>query len=297
MQRGHIALPVTLTATESSLFGALLLVDSLHFVFARALLPYFDPVFSASMVLLVAAVQVGVYGVARGKLSRRSLSTRPWLFAAIGFMVAASTALGYSSVAYIDVGTAAMLNKLSTLFSILIGILWLRERLTATQLIGALVAVTGVFIITFQPGDLLRLGSLMLLGSTLLYALHAALVKRYSEDIDFFTFFFLRLVYTASFLLVFAVMRPSGPMPGLYPFGLIILAGTIDVVISRSLYYIALRRLPMTLHAIILTLSPVATVLWSYILFSDLPNFQQLLGGTAVLCGVLLATLYRTRRA
>ena len=68
---------------------------------------------------------------------------------------------------------------------------------------------------------------------------------------------------------------------------IIIVAGTVDVVFSRVLYYVALRRLKMSVHTIILTLSPVLTVLWSVLLFSERPSTQALIGGLAVILGVV----------
>jgi drug/metabolite transporter (DMT)-like permease len=47
----------------------------------------------------------------------------------------------------------------------------------------------------------------------------------------------------------------------------------------------------MSIHSIVLTLSPVAAILWSLFLFNTLPTSQQLLGGTAVILGVLIVTL------
>jgi drug/metabolite transporter (DMT)-like permease len=69
---------------------------------------------------------------------------------------------------------------------------------------------------------------------------------------------------------------------------LLLVAGTVDVVLSRICYYWALRHMTMSIHSLILTLSPVLAVLWSYLLIGDLPSVQQLLGGMAVVVGVLL---------
>jgi drug/metabolite transporter (DMT)-like permease len=64
---------------------------------------------------------------------------------------------------------------MSVLFGLGFGLLWLRERLNRAQLLGAAICIVGVAIITFQPGDYFRLGSLLVVGSAFLYALHAAL--------------------------------------------------------------------------------------------------------------------------
>lgn len=282
------------TGVEVSLFGLLLMVDSLHFVFARAFIPYLDSLVAAALVMTVATVELAVYGIATRTVQWRSLRRDLRFFAGVGFLVGGSTALGYLAVHYIDVGTASMLGKMSTLFSLLIGVSWLRERLTPIQWLGGLLAAVGVLIITFQPSDVLRAGSLLVIFSTIMYALHAAVVKRHGQEMDFITFFFGRVLFTAITLLVFAVGRPLAlpPAPGWL---LLLVAGTVDVVISRALYYLALRRLPMTLHAIVLTLSPVATLLWALFLFDTFPQPQQLIGGVAVLGGVLVATFSRTR--
>jgi drug/metabolite transporter (DMT)-like permease len=279
------------TSIELTLFALLLTIDSLHFVFARALLPYLEPTLSATLVMAVATVEIGLFGWQQGVLDFRTLRSHFWFFVVIGFLVGGSTLLTYASVAYVDIGTASMLGKMATLFSIFLGVVWLRERLTPIQVAGSALAILGVFTITFQPGDYLRLGSLLILISTLMYALHAAIVKRYGDNMEFVTFFFFRVLFTTLFMGAYVVAAGDLLIPPPTVWLLLLVAGTVDVVISRALYYLALRRLSISLHAIVLTLSPAATVMWSFLLFNTLPNMQQLVGGVAVLCGVLLASL------
>jgi len=71
------------------------------------------------------------------------------------------------------------------------------------------------------------------------------------------------------------------------------LAGTVDVTISRGLYYLALRRLKLSLLSLVLTLSPVVTMGWTLLLFGITPAPQQLVGGAAVIVGILMVTLGR----
>ena len=131
----------------------------------------------------------------------------------------------------------------------------------------------------------------MVLVSAFLYALHTAVTKRYGSDMDFVDFFFARLLFTTIFLFTFALGRQELILPSRNALLLLILVGTVDVVISRTLFYITLRRMDMSVHAIILTLSPVAAVLWSLLLFSTFPTWGQLIGGLAVILGVLVVTL------
>lgn len=274
----------------------LLSVDSLHFVFARLLLPHISPAVSVMYVLGIATLEVFIYGLATRRLSLRGLRPHVLFFTAIGFLVASSTNINYEAVAFIDPGTASLLAQTGTIFSLGMGVIWLKDKLTRPQLIGAGLAVLGVFIMEFQAGDYLRIGSLLVLGSTFMYALHSALTKRHAQDLDFLQFFFFRLLFTTAFLFLFSSLRSALAWPSATAWPLLILVGTTDVVISRTLYYIALRRLSLSLHTIALTLSPLVAVLWAFGLFGEFPGPQQLAGGAVVLTGVLAASLGRRRR-
>jgi drug/metabolite transporter (DMT)-like permease len=284
-----------LTDNSPLLLFFLLAVDSLHFVFARLLLPHLPPTTSAMYVLAVATAEVTLFLLIWDEIRFDLLRRYIWYFLAIGFLVAASTALNYTAVAYIDPGIASLLAKTTVLFSLGFGVVWLGDRLTLWQSVGALVAIIGVFVISFQPGDYLRVGSLLVVGSTLIYALHAVLVKRQSEKIRLAEFFLFRLLCTTAFLAIFAAGRQELLWPGAQTWLILLLVGTVDITISRGLYYIALRRLNLSVHAIILTLSPVMTVLWTVLLFGIVPTLQQSLGGLAVILGVLIVSVGKLR--
>lgn len=277
--------------------GVLLVVDSLHFVFARLLASHLPGVTSAFYVLAVATLEITVFLAFKGTIRPRLFLQNTSFFLVIGLLVATATSLNYIAVGYIDPGTAAMLAQTATVFALALSVIWLKEHLSSVEILGALLALVGIFIISFQPGDYIRLGSLMVLASAFMYALHAAIVKRHGGDMEFSNFFLWRVASTTAFLLLFTTVRGQWVWPGREAWLIIIVAGTVDVVISRVLYYVALRRLKMSLHTIILTLSPVLTVLWSVLLFSVRPTIQALIGGAAVILGVVIVTASFSRRS
>lgn len=294
------AAPPTLAERQTLLITLLVLVDSMHFIFARMLLPHISPTVSAMYVMAIGTVQVGIFGLWRGELRWSALRENLPFFLAIGALIGASTYCSYVAVGFVDAGTASMLGKLSIVYSIGFGLFWLRERLNSAQITGAAVAIVGTIIIAYQPGDVAQIGSLIIVGSTFMYALHTALVKRYGGEIEFVNFFFFRLLGTTAALFVIALGASAVgwgelALPRGIAWLLLPLVATVDVVISRIFFYVALRRLQLSLHAIILTLSPVAAVLWSLLLFGEAPNAQQALGGACVLIGVLVAMLNPVR--
>jgi drug/metabolite transporter (DMT)-like permease len=154
-------------------------------------------------------------------------------------------------------------------------------------------AVMGIFIITYQAGDYLRIGSVMVLAGTFLYAIHAGLVKKYGENIDFINFFFFRLMLTTVFMLLFITTTGTFTWPTAPVWGYLLLVATIDVAISRSIYYLALRRLKLSVHTLVLTLSPVVTILWTILIFAIYPSAKQIAGGIIVMLGVFIVNKYR----
>jgi drug/metabolite transporter (DMT)-like permease len=275
------------------LLTLLLLLDSLHFIFGRLLLPYLPPATSSFFMFGVATVELVVFMATWNQIRLDILRRHVWFFLGIGLLVGGSTFLTFLSVAYIDPGTASLLGKSAIVFGISFGLLWLKERLTRLEVGGAVVAIAGMVIITFQPGDYLRLGSVIVLLSALLYAFHAALVKRYEAAMSVADFFLYRVAFTTGFLFLLTLGRGELSWPGGEAWLILLLAGTVNIVLSRGLYYVALRRLNLSFHSIILTLSPVAAVLWTLLLFGVVPTGQQLLGGAAVIAGVFMVTLGR----
>jgi drug/metabolite transporter (DMT)-like permease len=279
----------------SLLLSLLLLLDSLHFIWARLLIPYLPGGTSAFYVLAIATVEMTVFMVATRRVRVRLLRANLLFFLVIGLLVAISTASTYIAVGYIDPGTASLLAQMTTIFALGLSIFWLREKLAGPEIAGAAIAVVGVIVISFQPGDYLRLGSLLILASALMYALHAAIVKRYGGEMDFANFFLFRMASVSGFLLLFTSLRGQLVWPTGQAWIYLLLAGTVDVVISRTLYYVALRRFQMSFFTIVLTLSPVITVLWSFLLFGLRPTRQSLIGGMAVILGVAIVSFSKSK--
>ena len=270
---------------------ALLVVDSLYYVFARLLLPLVPPAAGAMYMMVVGTLQIAV--LMRGRLDWTILWRHRWLFLAIGVLVGVNTNMGFVAVQYVDPGTAALLSRTSILFGVALGVGWLGDRLRGLEVAGAAIAVAGVLAISFQPGDYLRWGALIVIASTALYAVHSALVKRFAGNIPFGEFMFFRVASVAAVVTLLALAQGAVVWPGAAAWMWIAVAGAVNVVVSRGVYYLALRRLDMSFLTIVLTLTPVVTWLWSIMLFGGRPTAVEIAGGVATLAGVLLVTASR----
>src|SRR5262245_27281212 len=192
----------------------------------------------------VGAIEIAL--LMRGRIDLGVLLRQAWFFAAIGLLVGASTNMGFAAVRYVDPGTASLLSRTSILFGVALGVLWLGERLSLVELLGAAIAGSGVVVISAQPGDYFRWGSAVVVGSTLLYAVHSAVVKRWGSDMPFAEFLFFRMAAVAAVLAVLAVAQRALVWPTAVAWGWLLVAASINIVLSRGLYYLALRQLDMS---------------------------------------------------
>lgn len=294
----NLTSPSKLTQNTGAILFILLIIDSMHLIFAALLRPYFPAVTGGFLVLGFATLEVWLFLAWRREVRWQVLRDNLWFFLTVGGLVGGATWLSYMSVRFVDPGTAALLSRSSTIFTIGLGLIWLKDRLNLWEWTGTALALVGVVIISFQPGeDYLRIGSVIVLGSSFLYALHVAVVKRFGNDLDFKNFFLFRVMATtfALFLMVWqqdAFVGPAEPIGWFFA----ALAGTVDVVISRVLYYWSLRKLTVSYHAIVLMMSPVVTIVWAFLIFSEYPTVRALIGGALVLSGLIVVNLKRGRR-
>jgi uncharacterized membrane protein len=121
------------TASNPLLILLLVNIDSFHFVFAKLLRPHLSPYVSVFYIMAIAVLQVGLYGWIRGRIHFRTLFRNRWFFLSIGALIGVSTIINYEAVAFIDPGTASLLAKSSILMSVVLGIFWLKEKLTKMQ--------------------------------------------------------------------------------------------------------------------------------------------------------------------
>jgi drug/metabolite transporter (DMT)-like permease len=94
-------------------------------------------------------------------------------------------------------------------------------------------------------------------------------------------------------LVVLALAQGAVVWPTPLAWGWLIVAAAVNIVLSRGVYYLALRRLDMSFLTIVLTLTPVVTWLWSIAAFGGRPTVTEIAGGVATLAGVLLVTASR----
>jgi drug/metabolite transporter (DMT)-like permease len=235
---------------------------------------------------------VVAFGVFRKVVYFRSI-LRNWrkvalmsLFSAVGSLLFTYGIFLYGPV------SAAFLVQFTTVFTILFGVAFFKERFTRLEAVGVLVAVAGVFILAYGDLTLEIMSTLVLLSAALFFASANTLSKAYVKNVNPVVLAGGNSMFVFLFIFVFAVL--SGRLETAFPsvaFGYAFLGSVTGVVLSFVLFFKALKVFEVSKTATIRTMEPFLTAVFSFIILGLEPTVNQLVGGVLIVVGVVALSL------
>lgn len=202
----------------------------------------------------------------------------------------------------IDVGIAALLEKMQPLFTIVIAYLFVGERFSrsvapyaALSLIASyLIAVRSPFHASEAHIDIL--GLLSVLGAALLWAIAAVIGKRLSDRrVSAFNIVLIRFSLASIITPLFFVLPVARqPLPNftLYNVLIIISTAVIATGIGYSMYYIGLKRIEAGTASFLELITPVVSLALGFSFLAEQLTLSQLLA-----IPVLLTCVYKLSTA
>lgn len=219
---------------------------------------------------------------------------RLWPYLLSGAVMAFNWILLFESYRYTSIALATLAYYTAPTLMILAGVLLLKEKLTAWQLLCFLASTLGLVLMLGatggQPGD--WKGVLLGLASAVLYAA-VITINRAAGGMD-------GIVRTyVQFLAAIAVMLPFTALRGGFHLHLLdtngwvylLILGLVHTGVCYGLYFMAIAHLRGQQVAIMSYLDPLVAVLLSVWLLGEQVSALQLLGGGLMLLAALLNEL------
>lgn len=251
-------------------------------------------------------VFIPIYGKQWRWQNLKQLTRKQWGFMGAVAILAGALAPGliFQALALTSVNNVILIGRLEPPLTLVLSIWLLREQVHPRQLLGAIVALIGVFLILIlqpaQPG-MMTVGKYFSLGwgdvATALAAIALATSTILGKmglaqvPLGIFTIFRTALgtvIFATLALLLYGNHHFKEALsPFLWQWMLVY--GPIVVVAGQSFWIRGLRGSTISTATLISCFYPIAALLSAYLILAEVPTPAQLTGGGVILIGILLS--------
>ena len=258
------------------------------FMFMKVGAPVFGPVMLIEYRILFAAL----FLLAVGVLTRRELTLKGNL-GFYAFMGVFNSAIPFMLFAYaaktVDASMMSVLNSTSPMFGAIVGFIWLKDRLNASQMLGLVLGVVGVYLLvgmdtTIEGGDQ-WLGVIATLGASMFYGFATNYAKKNPSKTSSFASAHGSMWAGSLFLAPFVFANPMEQTPVAGDWGAVLALGIVCTGIAYVLYFKLIRDVGAINALTVTLLVPVFGIVWGALLLDEVIT-SNMIGGAAV---VLLA--------
>lgn len=223
----------------------------------------------------------------------KKLSKRDWAFTSIaGIFLAFHFILWFESLNYTSVASSTVLVTLQPLFAFAGTYFFFKEKLSIKTLVSGVIAVLGSVLIGYGDfkisgsalyGDVLALIACALITGYLLFG------QDVRQRLSLITYTF--VVYSFSTIALFFYIIAKGESFGPYPASewmWFLLLAIIPNLLGHTLFNWALKWISTNAISIAILFEPVGAAILAYFILGELLSSSQIIGGTVVLCGIIL---------
>ncbi len=198
------------------------------------------------------------------------------------------------SLLSITAGLASILNATTPIFTALIGVWWLRDRLTGSQWLGLLIGFIGVIVLALDKADFKSGGSgwaiVAMLSATLCYGISTHFTKRYLANVPALVNTVGSQISATIVLTPLAYWSMPDHIPTLNAWCAVLLLAALCTAFAYLIFFRLIAILGASKAVTVTFLIPVFGVLWGDLFLHESVNAAMLIGGSIVVVGTSLAT-------
>jgi drug/metabolite transporter (DMT)-like permease len=244
----------------------------------------------------LAGVYSWIAALARGQIDQAPRVRRGWApTLALAFFNASAAILYYTEIDMTSPALVAFFGRLRTVYIVLLGMIFLRERLNRQEWIGAGVTIVGTLLIAYRGGEILNTVFLLALVENLLMAASQIAAKFAVAHLPPLVLAGYRGVGISLMVLIYALLTGQWQWVDGSTFLVIACGASIGPFMGHVMNYASLKRVEAGKAAIVFAVQPVLVTLYTAALFGTWPTLQQAFGGVLAILGVML--VFRARSA
>lgn len=205
----------------------------------------------------------------------------------------------YGSLQYTSSTNVAVIEATTPVFTVILGILFLKERLNGVQYVGIFLSLVGaLWVITKGSWTILsqfqfNLGDILVFIAIFAWAVYSLLIKQHNHKFPLYGSLTILLFLAVVVLFPFALYEWNSGVLDLIDLkmtlGLLYL-GIFPSVLALIFWNKGVAAIGPSRASVFLNLLPVFTILGAVVFLEETVTFVQLIGGVLVIGGVYLST-------
>lgn len=195
----------------------------------------------------------------------------------------------------------SFLSNVAPFFVTILGIIFLKERFTRIEIPGILLTIIGAFIVSYKPGtslsDIFIPGAVYAFLSPFFFAVGMVIAKVTVRHVHPLLVSLNRVVWIFVFAFIMLLISGKSFAIGINPLTNIFAGSLLGPFLTAFVGYYALKYIEASKASLIRSTKSVFVLVGSFILFGQLPEIYQIVGGIISLIGVILLTIGRSKHA
>lgn len=189
----------------------------------------------------------------------------------------------------------SFLMKAQTLFALLLGVAFLGERLNRAESLGIALTIAGGIVVAYQREGYLIFGTVTALLSAFLYSFLSFMVKKIAQDLNMLMVATLRTLGVSIVLFVYLTLTGTFEPPT--PAQAVVMAcgGACGAYIAKASQFHSIKLLDISRTTAVMPMESIFVLIFAHVFFDDLPSTTKLLGGAAIITGVVFLVVFRGR--
>ncbi|WP_413174284.1 DMT family transporter [Anabaena azotica] len=237
----------------------------------------------------------------------KQLSLKNWFYLTIVAILSGALAPGlfFQALAITNVNNVVLVGRLEPPLTLALSVWCLKERVTKWQILGAFLAFFGVALsIILQPpektmmnmgGFAIGLGEILTAIASIAVAIATIISKQHLSQIPVGIYSIFRTILgTVLFFFIALILYGQDHFIDVFsPFlwQWMLLYSAVIVVLGQLLWLRGFKTSSVSTTSLVSSVTPLISILGSYIILGEIPTQAQYIGGSLVLVGIFLSQI------
>ncbi len=194
----------------------------------------------------------------------------------------------FKGLEVLDPALASFILRFTTIFTIILSFIFLKERFTKIETLGVAIAMVGAFVITYAGGELVYLGVIFMLLAAFFFAIHNILAKSISDDVDPMSLNAMRAMFSFFVVATYTVVSGNVQTDKWHLMPLVAVTATVTTVFGFWFFLKAIQQMEVSKVMVVRAVDPFFVMVYSFLFFHTVPALVEIAGGILIIIGILI---------